>query len=200
MNAQGGFNICKICQRPKIEHVQFSITSDELKSKLTKRNQKGKKERTTSTICCEKFQRDLSGNSFDTCVCGFPKSAHVKKEITSGANFELTKKLTKRTKDESNAVVAASKNTSLSRNTKRRSSFLGSCVLAMSIIIAIIAGLVTTILLLPPEYQDTGIRMKDAFINDLLETTQFSKQSEVIQDSSHEGDVREDPQVVNGMQ
>lgn len=45
---------------------------------------------------CRKFRRDLSGKSFDSCVCGRSKAEHDRKELTRGASEELTSKLNAR--------------------------------------------------------------------------------------------------------
>lgn len=97
------FNVCKNCGQARAAHVDFSRASDELKGKLVKREATM---RTSPTVCstasvaagskaCENFRRDLSGASFDSCVCGFPKTAHETKALTHGAGAELTRKLTK---------------------------------------------------------------------------------------------------------
>ena len=46
-----------------------------------------------SAAACARFRRDLSGKTFDSCVCGFAKRDHDAKEPTRGASEELTAKL-----------------------------------------------------------------------------------------------------------
>jgi len=89
------FNICKRCKLPKADHVNFNRASAELKCKLARRDQINSPTTTKrkGSVCCSNFRRDLSGNSFDTCVCGFPKSAHEVKPLTTGAGEELERKL-----------------------------------------------------------------------------------------------------------
>ena len=92
------FNMCKRCQLPKSKHVSFNRQSNELKCKLVKRDAKMTPlAKQQSTECCDNFRRDLSGTTFDTCVCGFPKTAHEIKPLTTGAGKELKRKLDKTT-------------------------------------------------------------------------------------------------------
>mmetsp|Transcript_18730 Transcript_18730/g.28239 ORF Transcript_18730/g.28239 Transcript_18730/m.28239 type:complete len:152 (-) Transcript_18730:2479-2934(-) len=77
------FNICKNCHLPKAAHINFSRASTELKGKLDKRDEINKSRRIVQeegSKCCNNFRRDLSGTTFDMCVCGFIKSDHVKKK------------------------------------------------------------------------------------------------------------------------
>lgn len=93
--AASTFNICKKCGAPKAAHVTFSRASAELKGKLGKRDRiNAAVQRTESAdSACGDFRRDLKGTTFDMCICGFPKSAHVVKALTHGATDELAKKL-----------------------------------------------------------------------------------------------------------
>jgi len=94
------FNICKHCGLARAVHSDFSRASEELKGKLAKRDGKNspREAATKSRECCSAFRRDLAGTSFDTCVCGFPKSAHEIKGHTYGAGKELERKLTLKAK------------------------------------------------------------------------------------------------------
>mmetsp|Transcript_19309 Transcript_19309/g.60747 ORF Transcript_19309/g.60747 Transcript_19309/m.60747 type:complete len:147 (-) Transcript_19309:49-489(-) len=91
------FNICKNCGAAKAKHVNFCRATDELKGKLDKRDAINSTQSSHNVLeaACGNFRRDLSGATFDACVCGFPKSAHVIKALTHGAGNELAMKLTK---------------------------------------------------------------------------------------------------------
>mmetsp|Transcript_20052 Transcript_20052/g.25941 ORF Transcript_20052/g.25941 Transcript_20052/m.25941 type:complete len:543 (+) Transcript_20052:80-1708(+) len=92
------FNTCKNCGLPKISHNSYSRASEELKCKLVTRKSESIIERPKSEVneCCDNFTRDLTGTSFDTCICGFSKSAHENKMNWNGANDELASKLQRR--------------------------------------------------------------------------------------------------------
>lgn len=95
--AASTFNICRKCGAPKAAHVTFSRASEELRGKLGKRNKINADARQTESAdsACSKFRRDLKATTFDMCICGFPKPAHVVKALTHGATDELAKKLLK---------------------------------------------------------------------------------------------------------
>lgn len=98
------FNICINCGAPRAAHIDFSRATDELKGKLGKRdvinNGADVRGASSASRACGNFRRDLSGATFDACVCGFPKSQHLVKALTHGAGDELARKLSKKTKSE----------------------------------------------------------------------------------------------------
>lgn len=121
------FNICKNCGAPKREHVKFCRATDELRGKLDKRemiNTSSSTVSASSEVACSRFRRDLSGTTFDMCICGFQKKAHEIKALTHGAGDELAKKLSKSAKSES-----ASSETLEIPNRKRACQCAGCAIL-----------------------------------------------------------------------
>lgn len=103
-------NKCRTCGFLKSAHAPLPmLASPELRRKLSKRDsinesidahdgdsaatRRGDVRPRRLAMPCGNFRRDLSGLSFDSCVCGYPKSDHENKELTSGASRELREKL-----------------------------------------------------------------------------------------------------------
>lgn len=121
--AEIGHTTCRRCGFPKRAHgPPATLQSPELRRKLSKRESingavelhdgddlrerlRGDVHRGGAPRPCRNFRRDLSGRSYDSCVCGWAQGDHGAKEPTRGASSELRDALrgtSRRSFDEAN--------------------------------------------------------------------------------------------------